>query len=83
MDKVTVKALLLAAAILSPSLIAGAREPGPIKPIRQLTADELRSTTRALNGVLHKMSVETEKSVTKPKISGLPDLSAEDQAQLK
>jgi hypothetical protein len=67
MDKATVKTLLLAAAILSPNLVARAAEPDSIKQIRQLTADQLRSTSRAMNGANYKASVEPKKLVTKPK----------------
>ena len=67
MNKVSVKTLLLAAAILSPSLVARATETDSIKRIRQLNADQLRSISRAMNGANYKRSVVTEKPVTKAK----------------
>jgi len=65
MDKATVKTLLLAAAILSPNLVARAAGTDDIKQICQLSAEQLRSTSRAANGVLTKSTVE--KPVTKHK----------------
>lgn len=63
MEKVTIKTLVLAAAILSPNLVAIAAETAPIKQIHQLTADKLRGTVRPVNGVLCKSSEETKKAV--------------------
>lgn len=67
MNKVSVKTLLLAAAILSPNLVARAAETDSIKLIRQLSADQLRSISRAMNGANYKRSVETGKPVSKLK----------------
>ena len=63
MEKVTIKTLVLAAAILSPSLVALAAETAPIKQIHQLSADKLRDTIRPVNGVLCKSSEQTKKAV--------------------
>jgi hypothetical protein len=63
MEKVTIKTLVLAAAILSPNLVAIAAETAPIKQIHQLSAAQLRSTIKPVNGVTCKPSEETKKAV--------------------
>lgn len=63
MEKVTIKTLVLAAAILSPNLVAIAADTAPIKQIHQLSAEQLRSTVKPVNGVSCKAQVETKKAV--------------------
>lgn len=53
MDKPTLRALLLAAAVVAPNFVAPATEQqAPMKHAEELSTDELRHTLRAKNGVV-------------------------------
>ena len=49
MEKHTIRALLLAAAIVAPNCVALAVEQASVKHVEEFSTDELRHTLRALN----------------------------------
>ena len=55
MDRPTLRALLLAAAVVTPTLVASAVEPKPpIKHAEELSAKEIREALRAKNGTTYE-----------------------------
>jgi hypothetical protein len=49
MEKLTIRALVLAATIVAPNVVADATKPAPMKHVEEFTNDELRQTLRAMN----------------------------------
>jgi hypothetical protein len=55
MEKPTLRALLLAAAVVAPNFVAPAtQQQAPMKHAEEFSSDELRNTLRAMNGTTYQ-----------------------------